>query len=47
MAGSDGYDITFGEMAAEAKHNWSPGEQGLSHRARAFGQFVENQIDHG
>jgi XTP/dITP diphosphohydrolase len=43
----DGHDITFGEMAAETKHSWSPGEKGLSHRARAFAQFVENQIDHG
>ena len=43
----DGYDITFGEMAAETKHSWSPGQTGLSHRARAFAQFVENQIDHG
>lgn len=40
----DGYDITFGQMAAETKHSWSPGEPGLSHRARAFAQFVENQI---
>ena len=40
-----GYAITFGEMAAEAKHSWSPGQQGLSHRARAFAQFVENQIE--
>jgi XTP/dITP diphosphohydrolase len=41
----DGYDITFGEMGAETKHSWSPGQQGLSHRARAFAQFVENQIE--
>ncbi|HWV22420.1 MAG TPA: non-canonical purine NTP pyrophosphatase [Devosia sp.] len=41
----NGYDITFGEMAAEAKHSWAPGQQGLSHRARAFAQFVENQIE--
>lgn len=40
----DGYDITFGQMPAEMKHSWSPGETGLSHRARAFAQFVENQI---
>jgi XTP/dITP diphosphohydrolase len=41
----DGYDITFGQMPAEMKHSWSPGEQGLSHRARAFALFVENQIE--
>lgn len=39
-----GYDITFGQMASEAKHSWAPGEQGLSHRARAFSKFVEDQI---
>ena len=43
----DGHDTTFGEMAAAVKHSWSPGENGLSHRAGAFAQFVENQIDHG
>jgi XTP/dITP diphosphohydrolase len=33
----EGYDITFGEMTADEKHGWKPGEQpGLSHRARAF-----------
>jgi XTP/dITP diphosphohydrolase len=42
----DGYDITFGEMGPEAKHAWVPGQQGLSHRARAFAQFVEHQIEH-
>jgi len=41
----NGYDITFGEMSPEQKHSWSPGEEGLSHRARAFAQFVENQIE--
>jgi XTP/dITP diphosphohydrolase len=41
----DGHEITFGEMAAEAKHSWAPGQEGLSHRARAFAQFVENQIE--
>jgi XTP/dITP diphosphohydrolase len=41
----DGYDITFGQMPAEMKHSWSPGSQGLSHRARAFAQFVEHQIE--
>jgi len=38
----DGFDITFGEMPAEAKHSWTPGEQGLSHRARAFAKLVES-----
>lgn len=41
----NGYGITFGEMSPEQKHSWSPGEEGLSHRARAFAQFVENQIE--
>jgi XTP/dITP diphosphohydrolase len=41
----DGYDITFGQMPPEMKHSWTPGQQGLSHRARAFAQFVENQIE--
>jgi XTP/dITP diphosphohydrolase len=41
----DGYDITFGQMPAEMKHSWSPGETGLSHRARAFAQFVEQAIE--
>jgi Xanthosine triphosphate pyrophosphatase len=43
----DGHDITFGEMTPEQKHSWSPGQQGLSHRARSFALFVENQIEHG
>ena len=43
----DGFDITFGEMPAEMKHSWTPGATGLSHRARAFAQFVENQIEQG
>ena len=41
----DGYDITFGEMPSEMKHSWSPGQTGLSHRARAFAQFVEAAIE--
>jgi len=41
----DGHDITFGEMAAAAKHSWAPGQTGLSHRARAFALFVEKQIE--
>lgn len=35
-----GFDITFGEMPAEAKHAWAPGQPGLSHRARAFAKLV-------
>lgn len=41
----DGFDITFGEMSAQTKHSWSPGQPGLSHRARSFAKFVENQIE--
>ncbi|HVW91749.1 MAG TPA: non-canonical purine NTP pyrophosphatase [Devosia sp.] len=41
----DGYDLTFGEMPPEQKHSWSPGKPGLSHRARAFAQFVEAVIE--
>lgn len=36
----DGYDITFGEMSAEQKHGWLPGQDALSHRARAFELFA-------
>jgi XTP/dITP diphosphohydrolase len=43
----DGYDITFGQMPASAKHSWAPGKTGLSHRARAFAKFVEGAIDLG
>ncbi len=32
----DGFDRTFGEMAADEKHGLPPKGQGLSHRARAF-----------
>lgn len=41
----DGYDITFGEMAADEKHSWSHGSAGLSHRARAFAALVEGAIE--
>jgi XTP/dITP diphosphohydrolase len=42
----DGYDVTFGEMPAEAKHGWKPGDPtALSHRARAFKLFVETGLD--
>ena len=38
----DGHQRTFGEMSAEEKHSWSPGQgDGLSHRARAFAKFAE------
>ena len=37
----DGHSRTFGEMSAQEKHSWAPGEEGLSHRARAFGKFAE------
>ena len=40
-----GFDITFGQMPGEMKHSWAPGETGLSHRARAFAQFYEAQIE--
>ena len=43
----DGYDLTFGEMPPEQKHSWSPGKQGLSHRARAFAKFVEDALGGG
>jgi XTP/dITP diphosphohydrolase len=37
----DGYDRTFGEMSAEQKHGWRPGQgEALSHRARAFALFA-------
>lgn len=38
----EGYETTFGEMSAEEKHGWKPGDaNALSHRARAFKLFVE------
>ena len=43
----DGHSQTFGEMTPEMKHSWAPGLPGLSHRARSFAQFVENQIEQG
>ncbi|TBW35784.1 RdgB/HAM1 family non-canonical purine NTP pyrophosphatase [Siculibacillus lacustris] len=36
----EGHDRTFGEMTAEEKHGLRPGEEGLSHRARAFARFA-------
>ncbi len=41
----DGFDITFGQMRSEQKHSWSPGQPGLSHRARAFALLVEACCD--
>lgn len=41
----DGYATTFGEMTAEEKHGWKPGEPyALSHRARAFKKFAEARL---
>jgi len=38
----DGHTRTFGEMPAEEKHGWKPGQAtALSHRARAFKLFAE------
>ncbi|MEW5424538.1 RdgB/HAM1 family non-canonical purine NTP pyrophosphatase [Amorphus sp. 3PC139-8] len=38
----EGFDRTFGEMSAEEKHGWRPGETtALSHRARAFKALAE------
>ncbi|MFD0916936.1 RdgB/HAM1 family non-canonical purine NTP pyrophosphatase [Pseudahrensia aquimaris] len=38
----DGHKRTFGEMTAEEKHSWTPGqkEEPLSHRARAFAKLA-------
>ena len=42
----EGYAETFGEMSAEAKHGWKPGDAAaLSHRARAFKAFVETCLE--
>ena len=37
----EGFDITFGQMPAQDKHSWKPGNPGLSHRAKAFALLVE------
>ncbi len=38
----EGHERTFGEMSADEKHGWKPGDaEALSHRARAFKLFVE------
>jgi len=42
----EGYETTFGEMSADEKHGWKPGNpQALSHRARAFKVFVETCLE--
>ncbi|MEN9894268.1 MAG: RdgB/HAM1 family non-canonical purine pyrophosphatase [Pseudomonadota bacterium] len=41
-----GHERTFGEMTAQEKHGWKPGEpEALSHRARAFKLFVETCLE--
>lgn len=41
----DGHERTFGEMTAEEKHGWKPGQAtALSHRARAFKLFAEQRL---
>jgi len=41
-----GHDRTFGEMTAQEKHGWRPGQAtALSHRARAFKLFVETCLE--
>lgn len=41
----DGFDKTFGEMTAEEKHGWKPGQgHATSHRARAFKKFAEARL---
>ncbi|MDI7864753.1 RdgB/HAM1 family non-canonical purine NTP pyrophosphatase [Rhizobiaceae bacterium n13] len=42
----EGYVQTFGEMSADEKHGWRPGDAtALSHRARAFKLFVETCLE--
>jgi XTP/dITP diphosphohydrolase len=44
----EGHDVTFGEMTAEQKHGWKPGDKdALSHRARAFQHFAKDCLDAG
>lgn len=41
----DGHMRTFGEMTAEEKHGWRPGqEEALSHRAKAFQKFARAKL---
>ena len=40
-----GHERTFGEMTAQEKHGWKPGDPvALSHRARAFKALVESGL---
>jgi XTP/dITP diphosphohydrolase len=40
-----GFSQTFGEMSAEQKHGWKPGQPtALSHRARAFQKFARARL---
>ena len=42
----EGHERTFGEMSADEKHGWKPGEaEALSHRSRAFKRFVETCLE--
>lgn len=42
----DGHAKTFGEMTADEKHGWKPGDaHALSHRSRAFKLFAEQALD--
>ncbi|RUW67318.1 MULTISPECIES: RdgB/HAM1 family non-canonical purine NTP pyrophosphatase [unclassified Mesorhizobium] len=41
----NGFEKTFGEMSAEQKHGWKPGQPtALSHRARAFQKFARARL---
>jgi len=42
----DGHQRTFGEMTAQEKHGWTPGQDAepLSHRARAFAKFAQSVL---
>jgi XTP/dITP diphosphohydrolase len=41
----NGHSKTFGEMTAQEKHGWKPGDaEALSHRARAFKKFAEDRL---
>ncbi|TIL56156.1 MAG: RdgB/HAM1 family non-canonical purine NTP pyrophosphatase [Mesorhizobium sp.] len=42
----DGFEKSFGEMTAEEKHGWKPGQPtALSHRARAFQKFAQARLN--
>jgi XTP/dITP diphosphohydrolase len=41
----NGHQRTFGEMTAQEKHGWKPGQsEALSHRARAFQKFAQAML---